>query len=247
MRALLFRGRRLAPAAVVAGFVAIMLAMPAAAAGPNVDLSGGCTIELTATGVNGEAAGTASGPGTASADNPFVVDPKGTVTWTATAPTIKNATYSVSVYQIPLLSGTFANEGGGSAATGTLDLSGMSILSQLAGIVYVSGGVRGDGGACDGAAWVKLGGSPLTSTPGLVGILLGVLGLVGVVISAVGSHPFRGLGFGVLLGIGLALLSIVFGFMPLGQWTPYVCLVAGPVIGAIVGFLKIGGVAAAAA
>lgn len=247
MRTLLSRGRRLAPAAVAAGFIAVMLAMPAAAAGPNVDLSGGCTIELTATNTGGATVGTASGPGAASPDNPFVVDPKGTVTWKATAPTITNATYSVSVYAIPLLSGTFANEGGGSAATGTLDLSGMSILSQLAGIVYVSGGVRGDGGACDGAAWVKLGGSPLTSTPGLVGILLGVLGLVGVVISAVGSHPFRGLGFGVLLGIGLALLSIVFGFMPLGQWTPYVCLVAGPVIGGIVGFLKIGGVAAAAA
>jgi hypothetical protein len=221
-----------------------MLAIPAVVAGTdNVDLSGGCTLEMTSTDAKGAALASASGPGTASPGDPFEVDPRGTVTWKASAPVITNATYSVSVFSIPILSGSFVNEGGGSGAEDTLNLSEISLLSQLAGLVYVSGSVTGDGGTCTGAAWVKLSGNPLGSIPGIAGLLLGVLGLVGLAGSVLGSHPFRGLGFGVMLGIGLGLLSVAFGFMPLGQWTPFIGLVAGPVIGAVLGALKIGGAA----
>ena len=252
----LVRGPGVAPAPAVRVAVAVtaatfILAMSAAvaavAAADNVDLTGGCTLQMTSTDAQGGALGSASGPGTASPSNPFLVDPRGRVEWTATAPAITNATYSVSVYSIPILSGDFANESGGSAASGTLDLSEIPPLSQLAGIVYVSGSVTGDGGTCSGAAWVKLNVSPLGSVPGVFGLLLGVLGIVGIAGSVIGSHPLRGLGFGVLLGLGLGLLSVAFGFMPLGQWTPVVCLVAGPIIGGVLGALKLGAAGGAAA
>jgi hypothetical protein len=44
-------------------------------------------------------------------------------------------------------------------------------------------------------------------------------------------HPFRGLLSGVLLGIGLALLVLVYGKAPFSTATPYVCLVAGVIAG----------------
>lgn len=242
MSSRLFGGRRLVPATVAAGLLLAALAIPAAAAGAgNVALSGGCTLDLTALGASGATVGTASGPGAASPSDPFVVDPKGTVAWTAGTPTIRNATYGVSVFSIPILSGAFASEGGGS---GTIDLSGIPALDQFAGLVYVSGSARGDGGTCDGAVWVKLGGDPLTSIPGLGGMIVGGLGLLGVIGSLGGRHLFRGLGFGILLGLGLAVLSITFAIVPLGQWTPYVSLVGGPIVGLVAGLLKFGGSAA---
>lgn len=238
----LFGGRRLVPATVAAGLLLVALAIPAAAAGAgNVDLSGGCTLDLTALDASGATVGTASGPGAASPTDPFVVDPKGTVAWKAGTPALRNATYGVSVFSIPILSGAFASEGG---ASGTTDLSKIPAFDQFAGLVYVSGSARGDGGTCDGAVWVKLGGNPLTSIPGLGGMIVGGLGLIGVIGSLGGRHAFRGLGFGILLGLGLAVLSIAFAIVPLGQWTPYVGLVGGPIVGLIFGLLKLGGGAA---
>jgi len=235
------------------GAVAILLALaaPALAANPGaIDLSSGCTVALTATDPNGAAVGTASNPGPASQNAPFVVDPKGDVAWSGDAPLIRNGSWGVSLFSIPIpgLSGTFANTDGKTSANGSVKLGDITLFGQLAGLVYVTGNVTGEGGACNAAMWVKLNGDPLTSIPGMVGLIMGVVGLLGVLSSIFGRHPFRGLGFGILLGLGLFILPIVFAFMPLGQWTPWVGLVTGPVAGLILGLIgKAGGAAAIAA
>lgn len=44
-------------------------------------------------------------------------------------------------------------------------------------------------------------------------------------------HPFMGLFFGLLLGIGLGLMAIVYGLYFLGSFTPWILVVIGIVIG----------------
>jgi hypothetical protein len=47
-------------------------------------------------------------------------------------------------------------------------------------------------------------------------------------------HPFRGLFFGLLLGLGAGALTIVYGINVLGGLTPWAAVVAGVVIGLLV-------------
>lgn len=50
-------------------------------------------------------------------------------------------------------------------------------------------------------------------------------------------HPFRGLFFGLLLGLGLGLMAIIYGFYALGPLTPWILLILGMVFGLLVAFL----------
>jgi hypothetical protein len=240
-------GRRLAAVIAAGGFLLLALAVPALAAEPaGATLSQGCTIAAASTDGSGDELGTLTGPATSSPDQPFVVDRAGDVAWEGTAPLIESGTYGLSVFGLPIWGGEFTNEDGLTSASGTVKVADV-LPVDLVGLYEVSGSVKGEGGTCEGSAWVKLAGDPLTSIPGLVGIVLTVLGAIGVLASVVGSHFGRGLLTGILLGVGLAVLAIVFGFMPLGTITPWVALAAGPIVGAVVGILPIGGSSAAGA
>jgi hypothetical protein len=48
-------------------------------------------------------------------------------------------------------------------------------------------------------------------------------------------HPIRGLFAGLSLGLGLALMVIVYGKAPFGTVTPFVCLGAGLFAGVVMG------------
>jgi peptidoglycan/LPS O-acetylase OafA/YrhL len=50
-------------------------------------------------------------------------------------------------------------------------------------------------------------------------------------------HPWRGVIFGLILGIGLGIMSIVYGINALGDLTPWVALVIGVVLGVLLVFL----------
>jgi peptidoglycan/LPS O-acetylase OafA/YrhL len=50
-------------------------------------------------------------------------------------------------------------------------------------------------------------------------------------------HPWRGVISGLILGIGLGIMSIVYGINPLGDLTPWVALVIGVVLGVLLVFL----------
>ena len=125
----------------------------------------------------------------------------------STGPAITSGTFSVTVYGVPVWSGDIDNPDGKTSADGTLDLAEtLSVVPiDLVGVVEVSGSVSGTGGSCSGSAWVRIGGDPLTSIPGLVGLGAAILGLVGVISAVPGRPPGRGLIFGIMLGLGRAL------------------------------------------
>lgn len=232
---------------LIAASLLLLMALvgPAGAADPpaGAAIDGPCTVMA----MSGDSAGTQldelDGPATSDAANPFDVDPKGRVAWSGTGPAITNGTYQLTIYGLPIWSGNIDNPGGKTSAEGTLDLA--SILPiDLVGVVQVGGSVKGGGGSCSGDAWIRISGDPLTSIPGLAGIGLAVIGLLGVLTAIPGAHPFRGLLAGLLLGIGAGILAIVFGIVPIGALTPFVALGGGGLVGLILGLLHIGGTAA---
>ena len=50
-------------------------------------------------------------------------------------------------------------------------------------------------------------------------------------------HPWMGLFFGLLLGIGLGLMAIIYGWYFLGSLTPWLLVILGIVIGLVMAFV----------
>jgi hypothetical protein len=50
-------------------------------------------------------------------------------------------------------------------------------------------------------------------------------------------HPFRGIFFGLLFGIGLALMAMVYGWYFLGPLTPWILLLLAIVLGLVLAFV----------
>lgn len=50
-------------------------------------------------------------------------------------------------------------------------------------------------------------------------------------------HPWRGLFFGLLLGLGLALMAVLYGWYFAGPLTPWLLLLLGVVIGLLMVFV----------
>jgi hypothetical protein len=50
-------------------------------------------------------------------------------------------------------------------------------------------------------------------------------------------HPIMGLFFGLLLGVGLALMAMIYGWYFVGSMTPWLLLVLGIVIGLVMSFV----------
>ncbi len=245
--------RDLALLAPFGALLLLVLARPVQAADPaGAELTGGCRIQATSTDAAGKQLHQVTGPGSASADNPFRVDPKGSITWSGEAPLIRSGSYSVGVkidllvssITVPVQGGTFTNTDLETSASGTFDLSGVGGL--VVGTWPVAGSISGDGGACSGSGWVRIEGSSIASPLGFAGIGGFGLGLLGILGSVRGVHPWRGLGAGLVTGLGLAILSLVLGLLPLGAFTPVASLLAGTVAGGAVGLVRGGGPAGAA-
>lgn len=236
------RRRRLLVLSGAALLLLIAFAGTARAADPaaGAAITGPCTVTATSTGKSGEQLDTLTGPGTSDPKNPFDVDSKGSVAWAGTGPAITSGTYQLTIYGLPIWSGTIDNADGKTSADGVLKL-GDILPIDVVGLIEVGGSVTGTGGSCSGSAWIRLAGDPLTSIPGIVGIGAGILGLVGVLSAIPGRHAFRGLLFGLVLGLGAGILAIVFGVVPLGALSPLVALGGGGVIGLVLGFLPIRG------
>ncbi len=50
-------------------------------------------------------------------------------------------------------------------------------------------------------------------------------------------HPWRGIIFGLILGLGLGLMSIIYGINTLGDLTPWVGVLVGLVLGILLIFV----------
>jgi hypothetical protein len=159
--------------ALVAAFVAVAAA-PAGAIG----LTGGCQAQgasfdpdhtqiMAATAPSAE-------PGTSG--NPFLVDYDGTVEYAGTGPLMINHHWEIKVFGITVKSGSSPN---GSQQTATIGIADVSdyVPFKITGVYYVEGGIAGEGGACNGNAFVKLIGSPVGTIPWIVAVTLIAVGL----------------------------------------------------------------------
>ncbi len=239
------RFRRLGLLAGAAILLLLAVAGPVAAADPpaGASITGACTVTATSLDESGADLDTMTGPATSDPNNPFDVDRKSTVAWSGTGPPITSGSYSLSIYGFPILAGTIDNPAGETSADGVIDVA--EILSfvpfDLVGVVEVGAGIGGTGGSCSGNAWIRIGGDPLTSVPGLLGMGAAILGLIGVVSAVPGRHPARGFFAGMLLGAGAGILTLVFGIVPIGALSPPVAILGGAVLGLIAGLLPVGG------
>lgn len=216
---------------------ALILLLPASASA--FPLSN-CTLALTSLDANGTTIDTATvGASDATQEDPLLVDWDGSVQWAGTMGSlvIKDHTWGVSVFNIPTpQSGGDPNEGGDTDGDGTVQVRD-SLPFQFTGLFYVSGQISGTGGSCAGSGWVKLPGDPIGTMPFWLALLLVVLGLL-----MLWMGYRRGWGWaipgGLILGLGSALMLIIYALMPVGSWTPLAALVAGLLIGFVVVFIR---------
>lgn len=171
------QAQRIARAAGLAGLLVLVLVAPAGA----FELNGGCTLELASTDASGAALDTASNGQGGTQDDPFIVDWDGTVSWNGTSGStvFRNHSWQVSVFNIPTpLRGGDPNDGEETTSTGSTGVSENAPF-EFTGLYFVSGDIAGDGGArCDGSAWFKLNGNPVTTIPFWIAVVIVVIGLL---------------------------------------------------------------------
>lgn len=168
---------------VIAG-VAGSMALAVVASAQSLD--GGCTVEATS-GIDSTTMLDAT------QQDPFKVDPGGTISWNATSPgPIKNNSWEIGIFIggffVPLASGGDPNDAGTQSSVGSRSIpelvdeaeaSGVpmaNLVSSLRGIYLVGGEITGEGGGCSGDAWVLIEGSPLSEPTGLGALALAVIG-----------------------------------------------------------------------
>jgi hypothetical protein len=197
-----------------------------------------CTLTLESTTGSADALDTASsGTPDSTMSDPFKVAWDGQVGYVgSTNVVIKDYTYHVEVFGVPTpIRGGDANDDEDTEGDDTVSV-GANAPFRVAGLYYVSGGYKGDGGECAGSGWFQLLGNPVGTVPWIVGVALTLIGSLGLVAGARG-HLVSSIAGGFLLGLGLDLLLISHSFMPLAENTPLAFFVAGIVLGALIGIL----------
>ncbi|MGH2456714.1 MAG: hypothetical protein ACRDHD_10720 [Candidatus Limnocylindria bacterium] len=217
--------------AILALLVPLLLMRGPAAAFP----LGGCTLSLTSLAVDGATLDTATGgDGSATQQDPLLVDWDGTVSWTGTtgSQVITDHTWHVDVFGLPTpLRGGDPNEDGDTGGSDVVSVSANAPF-RFTGLFHVSGEMAGEGGSCSGSGWLKLAGDPIGTIPFLAGLALAVVGLVLLAVGTRGRWLAGSVG-GLLLGVGAAVLLISFATLPLGAATPVIVLAAGLLLGVL--------------
>lgn len=156
---------------IVSALAITMLAVfvsPAAAA----PLSGGCTGTAQSRDDGGGQVDTLAAPdgATGTQSNPFKVEYDGTVVYDGSGPVITDHKWKVGVFGVPVKTGGDDNEGKKNTTKGTETVKDY-LPFRVAGLFYVSGDIKGDGGDCAGSGWVRLEGNPAGTIPWLVGLV----------------------------------------------------------------------------
>lgn len=252
---------RLLRAAMVAALFAL-LAAPTQAA----DLSGDCTLLLRSYDANGNLLDDASGQGGLAASdlgttsNPFRVDWNGRLDYLLSTGDAVFGNYSWQVnaegVPVPVFQGS-TGDPLPQEQRGAVEISpDLTQMMRVAGVVYLSASVTGNGGttACQGGAWIRFVGNPFGTLPFwvMVGLLLfGVILLIATPytvswdeslyaprpIRVVHRHWIRGIIGGLLVGIGLALATIIYGLNGIGAMTPWAAILVGLAIGIILALM----------
>lgn len=197
-----------------------------------------CTLNLTSRDGSGATIDTATSGGADSTQtDPFIVDWDGTVDWNGTMGSlvIMNHNWNVDVFGIPTpLRGGDPNTAGNTTGSDTAGVSANAPF-RFTGLFYVSGQISGDGGSCSGSGWLRLRGDPVGTVPFFVGLALVLLGAALLAVGARGRWLAAVFG-GLLLGLGAAVLLVIFALLPLAAPTPLVVLAAGLLIGILLGW-----------
>lgn len=155
------------------------------------ELNGGCTVQATSDVDSTVVTDT-------SRQDPFEVDPNGSLSWVATSPgPITNHLWEIYVdiggFPVtvadndepePNTSGDQENTGEVADVSSYVDEISDLAGVELTGVFLVGGDIEGDGGACDGFAFVRLTADPLTTIISQIAAAIGLLALIGLLILA---------------------------------------------------------------
>jgi len=219
----------------------------AAAHPAGVTLQGGCTGQGRSLTIRGAQIDFAAVPGapSASQSRPFLVQSSGHIAESGTTPVpFTNHHWHVSLFGIPLRSGGSRNGSLSTSYVGTQSVHGY-IPFRFTGLYYVSGGVSGTGGSCSGSVWLKLVGSPDGTPLWYSGLGLLILGLLVLLLSvprrrgdSVRSHAIRGGFGGLLVGLAVIVLTVIYSLLAFDGLAPLLVVLVGFIaIGAIIGRL----------
>ncbi|HET6380937.1 MAG TPA: hypothetical protein VFH63_07860 [candidate division Zixibacteria bacterium] len=185
--------------------------------------AGGATIGRVEAAGGQTAAAVAPAEAVATRSRPLPVDSGGRITWQAELDGASGELRArLSVFGLPIASGP-------AGRAGTLALDDV-VPFRVAGLLHVTAELHGERQTCTASGWVRLQGDPVGTLPFLVALLFGGLGLVLVGAALRGAWPAGAAG-GLLLGLGIVLLAITLGVMPLDEATPLAGLGTGLLMG----------------
>lgn len=249
---------RHAPRTILAAMAALLLTGLAAGAAIGADASGcqGSAVSFTEAGEQIQSV-TAPGPG-ATQDDPFRVDFDGPVRWEGSSDAvIANGSWTVTAWPFSF-GGDVTNSSGTTTADGEITPSEY-LPFAIPGLVLVTVDLTGEAGAtCSVSGWIQFSGNPLQSPAGWVAIALTVLGGVGMLVLLrmlihvpavpVGQNRFGrtilGILAGLVLGVGVAALLVMYGVVALGTMTPLLVVGGTTLLGFVLGLLPRRGPAA---
>jgi hypothetical protein len=212
--------RRPAGALLSLATLAVLLLLPTAAQA--FPLSN-CILTARSLDANGtEIATIQGGADDATQTNPFLVDWAGTIAYQgSTAPaTIQNHRWHVDVFGLPTpLQGANPNAKGDQTGQGTVNVAGNAPF-RFTGLYYVSGAIAGAGGSCEGNGWLKVLGDPIGTIPFYFAVGGGVIAILLLLLVAFDGALTAAIVGGVLGGLALATLLVIYSAMPVGTWTP---------------------------
>jgi len=197
-----------------------------------------CQLSLTSKDANGATLDTAqSGANDATQSDPFLVDWFGTVDYTGTTTNvIKNYSYQVFVLGIPTpLRGADTNDGEDVDGGGTVGVA-TNAPFRVTGLFKVSGGYSGEGGSCAGDGWFKLIGDPTGTVPFWLGLILIALGTL-LEIRGLRGHKASAVIGGLLIGLGAAIMLVIYSAMLLAEYTPWAAIGLGLVLGILIALI----------
>lgn len=197
-----------------------------------------CQLSLASNNASGATIDTAqSGANDGTQADPILVDWDGSVAYTGTTTNvIKNYSYQVSVFGIPTpISGSGPNDDENVDGNGTVGVSS-NVPFRVTGLFYVSGGYQGQGGTCNGSGWFKLTGDPTGTVPFWIGLILVALGTV-LSVRGLRGHKITAVIGGLLIGLGAAILLVIYSTLPLAEYTPLAALGLGLLLGIIIALL----------
>jgi hypothetical protein len=198
----------------------------------------GCTLAVTSQDESGAPLDSAvSGETDARQATPLLARWDGPISWSGDtgAQVIRATSWHVDVFGLPTpLRGGDANDDGDTSGDDSTRVS-ETVPFRFTGLFHVTGQLRGEGGTCSGAGWVRVLGDPMSTLPFLVAF---AMLLVGAVLLAVGArgHWLPAAAGGLLLGLGSMVMLVIYAVLPLGEATPIVITILGLVTGAAAGW-----------